>query len=91
MADKRQPEAPTTEDLLIGILTLLADDREQRVQNSPDALRTELLLDAAGLRPDLIARAVNKSPDAVRMMISRAKKSTPSKRASSRKTTAKAK
>ncbi|MFC6157187.1 hypothetical protein [Kribbella jiaozuonensis] len=79
-----------TEELLLGILTLLADEREQRIKDSSSEPRTELLLSNAGLGNDVIARAVNKNPDAVRMVIARAKKSVPAKKATARKTTPKA-
>ncbi|MEO6701019.1 MAG: helix-turn-helix transcriptional regulator [Jatrophihabitantaceae bacterium] len=66
-------DLPSTDELLLGILTLLADDREQRVRNSSDQPRTELLLSSAGLSNEFIARALGKNPNAVRMLISRAK------------------
>lgn len=77
MADSRAlPNDPAITDLLLGILVLLADDREHRVRDSPNKQRTELLLSAAGLNNDIIARAVGKNPNAVRMTIARASKST---------------
>ena len=65
-------DTPTTDELLLGILTLLADDREQRVRQLPDAPRTELLLSAAGLSNEVIAKALGKNPNAVRMAVARA-------------------
>lgn len=66
-------DASTTNELLLGILTLLADEREQRARQEPDSPRTELVLDAAGLSVEVIAKAVGKNPNAVRMTIARAK------------------
>lgn len=78
------PEPPSTDDLLLGVLTLLADEREHRLKDASSAPRTELLLSNAGLSNELIARVLNKNPDAVRMMVARAKKSAPAKKGSVR-------
>lgn len=91
MPDRKQDDAPTTDDLLLGILTLLADEREQRLMEPPSAQRTELLLSNAGLGNDVIGRVLDKNSDAVRMVIARARKSTPAKKLTSRTTTSKAK
>ena len=85
MADKNSvTDASGATELLLGILTLLADDRERRIRESKESNtspRTELLLSSAGLSNELIARALHKNVDAVRMAISRAKK--PTKKAAS--------
>jgi hypothetical protein len=65
----------TTNDILLAILALLVNGREQSIPDKPDQVRTELVLANAGLSYATIAQLLGKKPDAVRMMISRAKAS----------------
>jgi hypothetical protein len=64
-ADGRNPDPA-----LLGILALLAADREER---GDLAIPTELLLTEAGLTPAQIAPLIGKSPGAVREKARRAK------------------
>lgn len=57
-----------------GILALLVDAREARIKNDKDAIKTEVLLDSAGLSLDDIAAATNKSYDAIRVSLSRSRR-----------------
>jgi DNA-directed RNA polymerase specialized sigma24 family protein len=65
-----------TNELLLAILTLLVDGREQLGLDRPGHVRTELLLANSGLSYGAISKLLGKKPDAVRMMISRAKQTT---------------
>lgn len=69
------------EALLLAIVTLLVDQREQN--SDPDRAKTEVLLASAGLSYQQIAPMVNKKPDAVRMLIARSQAARP--KAKSRK------
>lgn len=61
------------EKTLAGILALLADEREHRIQSDRTAEKTELVLARAGLSNEQIAAAVGKNYDAVRKTITRAR------------------
>ena len=56
---------------MLGVLALLIDEREQRIENDKSAERTEVLLARVGPSVDDIAAAMGKKRDAVRMMIAR--------------------
>jgi hypothetical protein len=58
---------------LRGVLALLVDERERRIQGEKGTTKTELLLDRAGVPIDQIAAVMGKKPDAVRKAISRGK------------------
>lgn len=75
MAENSDASAGTlkTNDLLLAILTLLVDGREQMAVDRPQQAKTEILLSNAGLPYGTIAALLGKKPDAVRMMITRAK------------------
>jgi len=66
-------ERTNLEKTLAGILALLADEREQRIQGDRSAEKTELVLARAGLSNEQIAVAVGKNYDAVRKTITRAR------------------
>lgn len=57
-----------------GILALLVDAREARIKNDKDAIKTEVLLDSAGLSLDDIAAAMSKSYDAIRVSLQRSRR-----------------
>lgn len=57
---------------MAGLLRLAVADREERIATDPNAKKTEVLLDEAGLTHGQIAEATGKKADAVRMAISRA-------------------
>jgi DNA-directed RNA polymerase specialized sigma24 family protein len=57
--------------ILIGILALLAADRNERIEDKPPR-RTEIVLAEAGLTPQEIANVVGGNPEAVRSTIRRA-------------------
>ena len=81
MAENAEPLS--TNELLLAILALLVNSREQMVADKPDQVRTEIVLANAGLSYGTIAQLLGKKSDAVRMMISRARASeakTPVKR-----------
>jgi len=59
--------------VLMGVLALLVEEREQRIQGDRSSVRTELVLARVGMSPDDIAAVMGKNKDAVRMAISRAK------------------
>jgi DNA-directed RNA polymerase specialized sigma24 family protein len=63
----------STDDILLAILAVLVNNREQIIADRPDQVRTEIVLANAGLSYGTIARLLGKKPDAVRMMISRAR------------------
>lgn len=62
----------TLESAMAGLLRLAVAEREERIATDPDAKKTEVLLDEAGLTHGQIAEATGKKPDAVRMAINRA-------------------
>ena len=59
------------EAALGGILALLADEREARIEGNREATKTEILLAGAGLAPSAIAALMKKKPDAVRKTLQR--------------------
>lgn len=61
------------EAALAGILALLIDAREARIEDEKDPEKIEVLLSRAGLSNDDIAAVTGKRSDAVRMTIARAK------------------
>jgi hypothetical protein len=63
----------TQDAMLMGILALLADEREARVAGQAGVVKTELLLSDAGLSNATIARVLGKQQDAVRMAVTRGK------------------
>lgn len=58
---------------LLGVLALLVDARESRIQGDRDATKTEVVLTRAGVSVDDIAAVMGKSRDAVRMAVNRGK------------------
>jgi hypothetical protein len=64
------------ERALAGILALLIDERESRTQDDKEAMRTEALLEQAGLSVEDIATATGKKGDTVRKAITRSKAKT---------------
>ena len=64
---------------MVGLLRLAVADREERIATDPNAKKTEVLLDEAGLTHGQIAEATGKKADAVRMAISRATAATAKK------------
>jgi DNA-directed RNA polymerase specialized sigma24 family protein len=57
----------------MGVLALLVEQREQRIDGDRSAAKTELILARVGMSPDDIAAVMGKNKDAVRMVITRAK------------------
>lgn len=64
------------ERALAGILALLIDERESRTQDDKEAMRTEALLEQAGLSVEDIATATGKKGDTVRKAITPSKAKT---------------
>lgn len=71
---KRSPEPLPLDTSLSGILALLADDRQQRVEGDASARKTEVLLADAGLSAEQIAPLLGKSSGAIAKSIQRARK-----------------
>lgn len=67
----REAHQLTTGAATSGILALMVDDRETRIKDDKQAVKTEVLLESAGLSLDDIAAVMNKSYDAVRVSIQR--------------------
>ena len=67
-------------DALIGILALLAADREERViaqaKSGAELRRTEVVLADAGIAPAHIAQLLDKKPNSVLKTIARARAKT---------------
>jgi hypothetical protein len=61
------------EAALAGVLALLVDERERALQDDKSAVKTEVLLDNAGLSLEAIAAVTGKNYNAVRMTIARSK------------------
>jgi hypothetical protein len=63
----------TVEKAMAGILALMIDEREHRVQGDKDALKIEVLLARAGLSNEDIAAVTGKNANAIRVALHRAK------------------
>lgn len=75
MSDERAtPTATGSERVLLGMLALLAADRDERVEGTTPR-RTEIILDDAGFSAREIAQLTGKEYEAVRSSIRRAKSS----------------
>jgi hypothetical protein len=72
MAEERS-QSLVTDQILLGILALLAADRDERVEGSKPR-RTELILADAGFGPREIAQLLSKEHEAVRSTVRRASK-----------------
>ena len=66
-------QLPSIEELLLAILTILVDLRVSSLGEQEDSKRVEILLESAGLTPQVIGPMVGKSPGAVRMLLLRAR------------------
>jgi hypothetical protein len=64
----------TTGAAATGILALLVDAREARVKDDKDALKTEVLLNNAGLSLDDISAVMGKKYDAIRVSLQRSRR-----------------
>jgi DNA-directed RNA polymerase specialized sigma24 family protein len=71
MADTRPTIDVTPEQVLLGILALLAAERDERVADATPR-KTELILTDAGFSPREIAQLTGKEYEAVRSSIKRA-------------------
>lgn len=67
-----------TEELLLALISLEVDKRERSLDSSQ--LKTELLLANTGLGYQQIAKIMGKNPAAVRMMITRSKTNSTTKK-----------
>jgi DNA-directed RNA polymerase specialized sigma24 family protein len=65
--------AAVTSRLLLALLTLAVDERERHADETPNQVKSEVLLARAGLSSSVIAELVQKQPGAVRTTLSRAK------------------
>lgn len=66
-------DGSSTENVMLGILVLLADDRERRLSEPSDPPKTEVVLARAGLTAPEIAKLMGKTVDAVRKTLQRSK------------------
>jgi DNA-directed RNA polymerase specialized sigma24 family protein len=57
-----------------GLLALMADQREARLQGEDSEVKTEVLLERADLSIAQMARLLDKKPDAIRKTLQRARK-----------------
>lgn len=73
MSDERATPTSGSERVLLGMLALLAADRDERVEGTTPR-RTEIILDDAGFSAREIAQLTGKEYEAVRSSIRRAKK-----------------
>jgi DNA-directed RNA polymerase specialized sigma24 family protein len=63
------------EKVMAGVLAMLVAEREERIGENPSApVKTEVLLNNAGLSAPEIARIMGKNSDAVRQTIQRGRK-----------------
>lgn len=62
------------DEALAGILALLVADREERLVDSREPVKTEVLLANAGVSVDGIVKVTGKTRDAVRKTLQRARK-----------------
>ena len=58
---------------LAGILALLVDEREARIEDDKEAAKTEVLLWSAGLSIEDIAAVMGKKYDAIRVSLQRSR------------------
>lgn len=58
--------------VLLGILALLAADRDERIEDEPPR-HTEIVIVEAGFTPQEIAKLTGRNPEAVRSTIRRAR------------------
>lgn len=63
----------TVDKAMAGILALMVEEREQRVDGDKDAVEIEVLLARAGLSNEDIAAVTGKNPNAIRVALHRAK------------------
>ncbi|MEA2639646.1 MAG: hypothetical protein QOF51_1040 [Chloroflexota bacterium] len=63
----------SVEKAMAGILALMVEEREQRVEGDKDAVKIEVLLARAGLSNEDIAAVTGKNPNAIRVALHRAK------------------
>jgi DNA-directed RNA polymerase specialized sigma24 family protein len=73
VAERQTQTEPVAPNMLDGILALMADEREHRIQGDRTAEKTEVVLARAGLSIEQIAAALGKNYDAVRKTIARAR------------------
>lgn len=59
---------------LAGVFALLVDDREARVKDDKDAVKTEVVLSNAGLSIEDIAAVMGKKYDAIRVSLNRSRR-----------------
>jgi hypothetical protein len=64
---------PSLEAAVAGVLALLVDARDRSTREDKSAIKTEVLLDSAGLSLEDIAAVTGKNYNAVRMTIARSK------------------
>lgn len=68
------PAETDTNAILLALLALAVDEREERVQaQGGDAVRTELVLHGAGLDNNTIGQLLNKQPKMVAQTIRRSR------------------
>jgi hypothetical protein len=67
----------TTNQLLMAVLAVLIDEREQRIATRDTGIKTEVLLTRLGLSSTLIGRLMGKQPAAIRVTLSRVRARAP--------------
>ena len=80
MSERPKNPVAAADSLLLGVVSLLAVEREERLTGKPLQVKTEVVLANAGLSIGQIANALGKNYDAVRMSIARAKEESAGKR-----------
>lgn len=68
---KTDKQAISLEAAMAGILILLADEREARIADDPDAPRTEVILHRAGLSIGQVATVLGKKYETAKSAIRR--------------------
>jgi DNA-directed RNA polymerase specialized sigma24 family protein len=68
-----RPPTTDTDRILLGILALLAADRDERAEGTT-LRRTEVILDTAGFSPREISQLLGREVEAVRSTVRRTKK-----------------
>ncbi len=63
----------TVEKAMAGILALMVEERERRVDGDKGAVKIEALLARAGLSHEDMAAVTGKNPNAIRVALHRAK------------------